>query len=418
MSRQWRAVVALVLALAFGAVLRAQAQPKACDCGRVVAPCAGYWTAVAVFAGRVESVARAGGYRVVTFAVLDGFRGVRSSTVEALTGPAGQRCSIPFRVGHEYMVYASRPAGSASLTVDRCSRTREIDDAASDLAYLRTLKDPVGAAGRISGQILLVRRGLNGKLTQSPQPLPDIGVRVVKDGAAETTVSNPAGDFSVGSRGAGHYSVEVDVPARYYTDDTRTGIELADARACAEVDVVLSNNGRVAGRVVSDGGLPVAGLTIELATANLTERRRTITDRDGRYALNRIPPGRFVVRAGTPVSALRVVVGAGASLTLDDLRLAPAAHYVPLSGFVLNADGAPAEGARVYLKGASEEARILSEPATVDFLGRFVIAGLANTDYRLFAERTRDRRVDSSDQVSVRAAAGLKTLKLVLRRRY
>ena len=77
---------------------------------------------------------------------------------------------------------------------------------------------------------------------------------------------------------------------------------------------------------------------------------------------------------------MRVTVGPGEAIALDDLRLAATVNYVALSGFVLDADGTPAEGARVFLKGTGEEARILTEPATVDFLGRFVIAGLADTD--------------------------------------
>ena len=315
------------------------------------------------------------------------------------------------------MVYASRSVGSEMLTTDSCTRTREIEDAAADMAYVRALKKMDGAEGRISGQILLVHRDLGGTSTRAPQPVPDITVRVVKD-SVQTTATSPGSDFSVENRGAGRYSVNVEVPPRFYTDTEASSVTLEQSNQCVEVNVVFSHNGRVKGRVVDAVGRAVAGLTIELATTNLTQSRRSITDREGRYELNRLPPGRFVVRAGTPPSAVRVTLGPGEAIALDDLRLAATVNYVALSGFVLDADGTPAEGARVFLKGTGEDARILTEPAIVDFMGRFVIAGLANTEYRLFAERTRDRRVDSSDQLTVRAVAGLNPLKVVLRRRH
>ena len=36
----------------------------------------------------------------------------------------------------------------------------------------------------------------------------------------------------------------------------------------------------------------------------------------------------------------------------------------------------------VYLKGAAEGDRIVGEPVAADFVGRFVVAALAGTDYR------------------------------------
>ncbi len=120
--------------------------------------------------------------------------------------------------------------------------------------------------------------------------------------------------------------------------------------------------------------------------------------------------------------ATRVALTAGQRFELADFRL-PASHaYVPISGVVFDADGAPAEGARVYLKGVGENERIVSEPVIADFMGRFVIAARAGTDYALFAERARPggsaSRVDSADEVRVTAVAGLNPVRLTLVRRY
>ena len=419
----------------------AQAYAQDC-CAQVQSPCAGYWNAAAVFVGRVEAVKRTGTSRLVSFAVLEGFRGVTSSTIEVATGPAGQRCSLSVKIGHEYVVYADRPDGGG-LTTGRCSRSRDVEDAGADLAYARDLKQGSALPGHISGRVLVAPRDLAGKSTGVRTPVPDITVTVTRDGVADTVVTDRAGDFRVESSSPGTYGVSIDVPERFYSDDPLTTVTLRDPRSCAEIAAVLLDNGRVAGRVVDAIGRPIAGLTIELGPAGKEQGgRRAVTDRDGRYALARIPSGRFVlsVPAGpsratggrpprvfhpgveTLAVATRVALAAGERVNLGDFRIPAQQKYVAVSGVVFDADGTPAEGARVYLKGVGEDDRIVSEPVVVDFMGRFVIVARAGSDYRLFAERTRlgsrSSRVDSTDQMPLAAVDGLKPVRLTLERRY
>jgi hypothetical protein len=419
---------------------------QGCGCERQVNPCAAYSAAPAVFVGRVEAITRTATNRVVIFSVLEGFQGTASSKVEVATAPAGQKCGVPFRVNHEYVVYAFKSESSGRLTTTTCSRTREIDDAAADLTYLRSLKDGTAPPGRITGQVLLGRRDLARRPVGVPQPLPDVIVRVTKDGATETTVSNQAGDFALESRGPGSYVVSVDVPGRYYSEAPPVRIDLRDARSCAEVNPVLFDNGNVSGRVVDAGGRPIAGLTVEVTTLTGTDPRKATTDRDGRYDLTRLPSGRFLIGIGIDASssrkaaarqprvfhpgveksaaATRVALVAGEHLTLNDLRVPSRFRYLPVSGAVFETDGTPVEGARVYLKGLVEDEAdyILAEPVISDGSGRFVIAALEGGDYRLFAERgrTSDRgqRVDSSDQVRLTIVESMKPLRLTLQRRY
>jgi hypothetical protein len=112
------------------------------------------------------------------------------------------------------------------------------------------------------------------------------------------------------------------------------------------------------------------------------------------------------------------MVGAGERVALGDFRIPPSLKYVALSGFVLDADGRPAEGARVYLKGLADDAPIVHGPIEVDFLGRFVVSALSGTECRLFAERARDHRVDSTEQLQMTLVDGMQPQRLVLRRRY
>lgn len=391
-----------------------------CGCTTTVAPCADYWQAAAVFVGRVEYVKRLPGAQLVGFALSESFRGAGSSSLEVLTGPPGHRCAVPFRVGREYVVYASRSGTSAPLTVAVCSRTRLAEDAAADVSYARALRDGGGIEASITGQLVLVPVDLNGRRVRAARPLAGIPVRVTRDGTEQSATTNQGGDFAVTNQGPGLYIVSADLPERYFTHEAAREIRVTDAKACAQVDLAAYDNGRVSGRVLDAGGRAVPGLTVELATTNLRQGRRALTDREGRFDLRRIPAGRFVLRSGIgKLAALSpVTIGPGAHVVLEDLRLPAGLSYVALSGFVLRPDGTPAEGARVYLKGSEAQDRILGEPATADFLGKFVIAGLAGADYRLFAELARGQYVEASEQLPVKAAAGLKPTRLVVRRQY
>jgi hypothetical protein len=336
------------------------------------------------------------------------------------TGPSGHRCSVAFRTGREYIVYAAPADGTGRLTTSVCSRTQPVEDAAADMSYTRALKSGSAPPGSISGQLLLAPVDLNGKPTQSPRPLQGLTLRVARKGEEESVVTNQGGDFAVANRGAGTYTVSVEVPAEYYTVARTREVQVGDARACGQTDITMYDNGRVSGRFVDAHGRAVQGLTVEIATVNLRQARRRITDRDGRFEIDRLPAGRYVVRSGIAnrVNVARVTLGAGTHAALHDVWLPAQPSYVPVSGFVLRSDGTPAEGARVFLKGSDGNEKILSEPATSDFLGRFVIAGVAGTDYRLFAEFAGNRQVESSDQVALTVTAGLRPVHLVVRRRY
>jgi hypothetical protein len=438
-------------AVAIAALLISSLTPtsaEAQECCVVQTPCAAYWDAAAVFIGRVEAVRRVGTTRTVSFSVLEGFRGVTSSTVDVSTGPAGQRCSLRFTIGHEYVVFADRAVGTngaapGGLTTSRCSGTRDVEDASAELAYGRGVKQGTAPPGHISGRVLLESRDLAGQPTGVSRPMPDMTVIITRDSAGDTTVTDAAGAFRVESRGLGTYVVSVSVPERFYSDAPATMVTLRDPRSCASVAAMLHDNGHVAGRVVDAAGRPIAGLTIELAPSG-REGRRMVTDRDGRYALARVPPGRFVlsVPAGpsratggrplrvfypgveTLTASTRVAVAPGERAHLADFRI-PAHHaYVAVSGVVFDADGTPAEGARVFLKGVGEDDRIVSESVAADFMGGFVIAARAGTTYLLFAERARpggrSSRVDSTDPIQLTAAEGLglAPVRLKLERRY
>jgi len=399
-----------------------------------------YWSAAAVFVGRVEAVKREGTNRTLSFAVVESFRGVSSSTLDAaLVMPRQEYCQS-FGRGSEYLIYAERrPDGM--LQVNACGRTRRIEDAGADLEYARAVRQGTASPGYITGGVIVGHRTLSGKAIAAIGSAPMLTVNLQKDGAVVATTKTSGGGFGwyrIDSPGAGTYRVSFGVPDGFYADEPSREITLRDGRACTDVRTTFYADGHLEGRVIDANGRPLAGLTLEIANAAGGAGRRTVTDGQGRYALTRIPDGRYTLSVpaaplsdtrsrvyfpgvDTVAAAGRITLGEGERKTLADFSIPAHRSYVPLSGVVLDAAGAPAEGARVFLKGVGDNDRIVSEPVIADFMGRFVVAARSGTEYGVFAERARaggrTAAIDATNTLRVTAADGLAPIRLVLERR-
>lgn len=136
----------------------------ACECAGRVSVEKQYASAPIVFMGRVESVRDRWSsfsrlwshverwFRVtpsfddrryctdygmeVTFAVRKAWKGVSSRRQTLVTGRGGGDCGFEFQPGIDYLVYAY-PPGQDGCQTNICTRTREAEYAAEDLAYLQ-----------------------------------------------------------------------------------------------------------------------------------------------------------------------------------------------------------------------------------------------------------------------------------------
>jgi carboxypeptidase family protein len=446
-----------ILAALLLALVAAERSASACECVATGQACSDYWKASAVFLGRVDSVtrdaakpgARTWPLKRVVFTVIESYRGVTTTSVRVETGAGGGDCGYPFQEGRTYLVYAASRDGGGVLTTSICSRTRPAEDADADVGYARAVASGHGPVSRIVGDIRKGTRTLGGPSNPDGEPLAGVEVRFQRDGVLTArATTDEHGSFVLEGLPPGRYAVSLALEDHYYADLFSRVVELPAPQSCAAVDAAVYSNGRVAGRVVDAAGRPVAGLTVDLATAagidrpSTPDRVRALTDRSGRYELTRVPPGRFVVGINTqrdrnggfpqprvlfpgvdlPARASRITVEAGERIELPDFVLPPALSYVAIQGLVTDADGAPAVGARVFLKGPAEMDYILSEAVLTGADGAFVLAALSGREYRVFAERTRDDDengpVDSSEQALVTAMTGAPPLTLKLRRRY
>lgn len=433
MGRSRLAPVLLAIWVCSAGIARASESPRrSAGCG----PPGKFWEAAAVFSARAIAIDRVrdearpfADRRRVRFRIVERFTGDVPRAGEAIVyTPAPAAQGYRFVAGQDYLVYAARRDGL--LTVTARSRTAPLAQAGADLAYARAAAAGLAPPGRIVGSVRLApgEQGPRGK------PLARVPISVDANAATVETATDSLGRFVVEVPSAGTYLVKASVPATHYTVHASRSVTLPDPRACAHVEIDVRFNGRVAGRVIDASGKPVAGVTVAHVAAEAAGARgprRTLTRGDGTYEIDRVPPGPFVIGIELPgagehadgyAAARDGILEGGEQRVLDPLVLPGDARIAHLEGFVYRGDGAPAPGARVFLKGPGEDGHLLGAPAVADAGGRFLIALVHGERYHVFAEQMSptgsSAAPEFSDSVEVSAAPVLPPLRLTVRRRF
>ncbi len=201
----------------------------------------------------------------------------------------------------------------------------------------------------------------------------------------------------------GRYRIQVEVPDSNYlprqyggSGDAEGGdiLHIPTFDSFIVLDLSLTMGGSIAGRVRGEGEVPLAEVTIRAESTD--HRVSTSTGEDGSYLLPRLPPGEFLLSAGTPDQRYVPAYHPGASIP-EDARPVALEQRRNLTGidFVLQRAGAirgriralkgmePLEGIRVAAEkeGASPISRVVAS----DSLGRYRLAGLSPGSYRLSA---------------------------------
>lgn len=147
--------------------------------------------------------------------------------------------------------------------------------------------------------------------------------------------------------------------------------------------------GDLVGRVQDDLGVPIQGATVAVYDQRLNYATAA-SDATGRFAVERIPPNPYRVRAIPPVtghrSTERYLPDALLVCDADPIQV-PAAGAADLGGValprggivtgrVLGPDGAPVSGADVAVGPAEGEPGLLPRWTVTDLDGRFAVAGL------------------------------------------
>jgi hypothetical protein len=407
-----------------------------CSCAAPGSPCSATWQADAVFVGRVVSIESSpiGAGRLLQFAVVETFRGVRLSQVTLVTGYGQADCGYPFRMGESYVVYAHRsPEGQ--LSASSCTRTRPLAEASEDLSYLRSLAAVVpGTLARVAGRVQLWQpHGQPGE----PRSVPGLTVTARGQGRTFSARSNDRGEFELIGLPLGQYDITPAAPPGYASvPDT---IDVRDPRGCGPTVLFVEYDGRVTGRVVDRRGVGIGGLPLQLVPPADVEnpnvsssRAQTWTKTDGTFELRRVSPGEYVLGFDSvrgyegqltfpsafypggiePMRASRIVVSAGERVRLRNFVVPGGLRLVTVKGIVVDEAGRPVRNASIALRDRTEGPNVIGSQFVTGGDGCFVLTLVEGGHY--------DIHVSRDDQVSIvpfTASAGTGVLRVVMKPR-
>jgi len=297
MTRRYVRVVLLLTLM----IVAAGRESLACSCPSAN-PCQAVGYADAVFSGTVVSIQMVsptdGSSQqlvVVRINVEQGY--VNPPQPVATLTMDTSSCTYSFKVGQQYLVYASNKSGH--LTTSSCSRTRPFKEAAEDLKYLATMRSAENAS-RIRGRITESRR--NPAESQFVDYGPVEGIVVSVRGAAfvRNVVTGADGRYEVTNVPAGKSTVSILTPFGYEPESFQQDIDLADGKACRQFDLSIRPIASVSGVVTDKSGRPLAGVSIDAVAAELAgfdpprHQYPATTDERGVFEFTHLPPGSYV----------------------------------------------------------------------------------------------------------------------------
>jgi protocatechuate 3,4-dioxygenase beta subunit len=330
-------------------------------------------------------------------------------------------------------LYALRAVDTQLASAPR--REVEAHEPAPDVVEAPVVLE-LSAARAVSGRVI----------DDAGAPLAAVPVRIERDAAAPGEDPLPT---LIASDGAGSFTAQL-YPDRYRLSASRAGYLLrrapgvdagAGAKAApAPVVLELVRGARLYGRVIDPRGGAAAGarvrcvasaiedLTVQTGPLPLAAEaaalpsgagralgttRATVADRDGRFAVDDLIPGRYrieVAHAGAePLRSDELLVAPGERRDVGKLALQPG---FPVTGRVVDDGGSPIDGARVVVGGGGSAASAglftLSDAG-----GQFALA-LPAGSYRLAASAS--GRGTAQVAVTVTAGASPPPLEIKLAR--
>ena len=432
------------------------AQAVACSCAGTRKPCQAYWDASTVFVGtvtfssttEVKEFGNVFDRRVVRFHVDRPLRNVEGTDVEVMTGLGGGDCGYGFRLGGQYLVYAYANEDK-TLSTSICTRTRPLSEATADLEFFRGLSK-AAAGATISGEVRLERA--NYQYPDKMPPVKDVKILLAGPNKQFETKTNAEGKYSMSGLPPGTYKVRIDLPEGLSIYNPEVEVEVHD-RGCGEAFFHVEPDTQITGKVLDAQGMSAADVLMELvptsrefhadpnsANPNFVRAYPSFvrTDKEGRYVMKLLKPGRYLLGvriAGSAGStwvpypqtyypgvkdrsqATVITVTEGQRIQLDELVLPPRFIDRTLNGTVIDPDGTPVAGAVVWLKERQYDDSDMPYQKVTDSEGRFSFGVYEGVKYSLTANVDVDGvRVKLSDPLEIVITANTEPIKLVLKK--
>ena len=243
-----------------------------------------------IFVGTVESVAPSGDGifpRIARLRVDESFVGSPSPSFDVLAG-TGEccDCSPRFAAGEKYLVVAKRRMDRWSTSI--CTGTSLVEDAAEEIAALRSWKSGAPAPATIRGSI--------DDRTRRDNVLQIAGLRVVLRGADgdRETRTGARGNFEFAGLAQAKYQITLPL-AGWTVTPAASEVDLT-GRTCAQAHFVVRNKqSTVRGRLYTPSGAPAPSLIVEaISLAPVGNRPGIPSNESGEFTIDRLEPGEYI----------------------------------------------------------------------------------------------------------------------------
>jgi len=291
---------------------------EACSCGGYPTICGSYRGANAVFIGVVQRVetrmAKASDGRefsasqIAHVQVEKSFKGVAQPELVFYSG--GSSCDAVYEEGQRWLFYAYYNKDTKTWSTAACDRSRVIKEVSSigdDLIYLQNLPKSA-AATRLSGDLAHYEADPVKGFTRI-RNIMGAKVKITGEGKIHEVYTDKDGVYEIYGLPPGKYTVEPEIPlglkVRFpmhygeldYSDPKNVKLVLHE-NSCASMGFVLSSKNRIAGKVFGADGQVLPNVCLNLSPKDKVVASNwnfDCTDAQGRYELDGIPPGEYLI---------------------------------------------------------------------------------------------------------------------------
>lgn len=230
-----------------------------------------------------------------------------------------------------------------------------------------------------------------------PMDAMSFGRHPMRPGDAGPSQSDEEGTFRIANVPPG--LLELRAMAEGRQQAWLSNLEVRPGQNLRGIEVVLAPGAVVTGRVLSPSGEPARQAEVRVQGTEVFAG--TVTDGEGRYRLDGVPPGRRAIEAEQ--EGLRVQRELDVRLGENNLDLVLEGGGVEVSGRVVGPLGEPIANARVTLMGQRRGWGMAGAVSGAD--GSFSITGVEDGTYRLIADREGFARTRESQEVTVSGSA-------------
>jgi hypothetical protein len=278
-----------------------------CSCDLIFAassPCKGLKAADAIFVGRAVSseglpvgapVEKVRAYRF-RFAVEENISGIKDAEVYVGTGRGNGDCGFRFKVGEQYVVYASKD-DDGEMSTNICAGTRRADEAVALIPQLRAMRD----GKKVSSVFGILRRTQqfedSVRIEGYDHVLPDVRV-VLKSGSKSfEAVTDENGAYAIFGVPAGKYLFSASLPPNL--EIAIPSLDLAP-KACWENDLDAMSAGRIRGRLIFPDGWIMPYAPVQLFRVEDYRRAGSVWETYQRagetyFEFEHVTPGKYIL---------------------------------------------------------------------------------------------------------------------------